>query len=98
MRAATVPARRPSAGAMPGRCGACLAVRTAPAARFIRNHGCISVLSTESMRAESAVELPVVGAVHVAVAIEIEIPEVICVTRLRFERGPEQITVHSVHV
>ena len=27
-------ARRPSAGAMPGRCEACLAVRTAPAAFF----------------------------------------------------------------
>src|SRR5262245_43282683 len=26
------PARRPSAGAVPGRCGACLAVRTPPAA------------------------------------------------------------------
>src|SRR5262249_9730433 len=28
------PARRPSAGAMPGRCGACLAVRITPAACF----------------------------------------------------------------
>src|SRR5262249_43052306 len=32
MVAATSPARRPSAGAVPGRCGACLAVRTPPAA------------------------------------------------------------------
>src|SRR5436190_10656974 len=32
MAAATIPARRPSAGAVPGRWGACLAVRTPPAA------------------------------------------------------------------
>src|SRR5262249_18049574 len=83
---------------MPGRCGACLAVRTAPAALFTRNHRCISVLLTKSKLAESAIELPVVRAVHVAVAVEVEIPQVTCIANARFERGPEQITVHSVHV
>ena len=34
MAAATLPARRPSAGAVPGRWGACLAVRAPPAALF----------------------------------------------------------------
>src|SRR5690349_20278887 len=35
MATATKPARRPSAGAVPGRWGACLAVRTPPAALFL---------------------------------------------------------------
>src|SRR5262249_32154106 len=98
LRATTQPARRPSAGAMAGRCGACLAVRTAPAAPFIQNHRCISVLLTVSMQAESTVEPPVVRAVHVAVAVQVEIPQVTGVTIARLERGPELITVHSVHV
>src|SRR6516162_4428953 len=36
MAAAVAPARRPSAGAVPGRWGACLAVRTPPAASIER--------------------------------------------------------------
>src|SRR5262249_52455192 len=41
MAAATVPARRPSAGAVPGRWGACLAVRTPPTefSQFARHPG-----------------------------------------------------------
>src|SRR5262249_27752307 len=35
MGATTLPARRPSAGAVPGRWGACLAVRTSPAALLL---------------------------------------------------------------
>src|SRR5262249_42616748 len=35
LRRLSLPARKPSAGAMPGRWGACLAVRTPPAALFL---------------------------------------------------------------
>src|SRR6478609_2126698 len=63
-------ARRPCAGAVPGRWGACLAVRTPPAARFRSYH------DARSIRVEPPVELPVVPGVHVSVPVAVpEQPE-----------------------
>src|SRR5262249_11089180 len=51
-----------------------------------------------SKLAEAAVELPLVQAVHVAVAVVIEVPQVAGVTSFRTERGPEQLAGLPVHV
>src|SRR5439155_13648093 len=42
MATATLPARRPSAEAVPGRCGACLAVRTPPVSFFAAHKSQVS--------------------------------------------------------
>src|SRR5687767_7520376 len=56
------------------------------------------VLWTGSILPEPAVELPVVPAVHVAVPVEVEVPQVAGVGRGRPERGPEAVPVLPVHV
>ncbi len=56
------------------------------------------LLFTGSTLAEPAVELPVVPAVHVAVPVEVEVPQVAGVGGARPERGPEEVAVLSVHV
>src|SRR6266545_4135163 len=48
--------------------------------------------------AEPAVELPVVEAVHVAVPVEVEVPQVTGVGGTRPEGGPEGLAVLPVHV
>src|SRR5690349_2909290 len=48
--------------------------------------------------AEPAVELPVVPAVHAAVPVEVEVPQVPGLGGGRPERGPEPVAVKSVHV
>ena len=81
------PARKPSAGAVPGWWGlrrqdAVTAVRTPPAA-FL---SCL-------MLAEAAIELPVVLAVHVAVAVEVEVPKVTGLAGVLPEGGAEEVAV-----
>ena len=51
-----------------------------------------------SIPAEAAVELPVVSAVHVAVAIEVEVPQVAGVGGARPERGPEEVAIQTIDV
>src|SRR5262245_46018496 len=83
---------------LPDRRGACLAARTPPATMLCCHHGPRPVLLTNSKLAEAAVELPPVVAVHVAITIEVEVPQVTSLAFLRPERGPEEVAVHSVHV
>ena len=64
-----------------------MAVRTSPAA----------FLSC-SILAEPAIELPVVPAVHVAVPVEVEIPEVAGVPGGRPECGSEEGAIRLIHV
>src|SRR5207244_3325540 len=63
------------------------AVRTPPAA-----------FQSCSILAEAAIELPVVQAVHVAVAVEIEVPEVSGLAGVLPERGAEEVAVLPVDV
>src|SRR5262245_46181699 len=51
-----------------------------------------------SWLAEAAVELPVVPAVHVAVAVEIEVPQVAGLAGVLHERGAEEVAILAVHV
>src|SRR5262245_22739087 len=51
-----------------------------------------------SILAEAAIELPVVAAVHVAVAVEIAEPQVVGVTDVVLERGAEDVAVCPIHV
>src|SRR5215203_6305520 len=51
-----------------------------------------------SILSEPAVELPVVRAVHVAVPVEVEVPQVAGVGGRRLEGGPERLAVLLVHV
>lgn len=53
---------------------------------------------TGSILAEPAIELPVVQAVHVAIPVEVEVPQVTGLTRLRLEHGPEPVAVLLVHI
>src|SRR5262249_58666180 len=53
---------------------------------------------TGSEGAEAAVELAVVPAVHVAVAVEVEVPQVAGLAGALPERGAEEVTVRPVHV
>src|SRR5205085_2849290 len=48
--------------------------------------------------AEPAVELPVVPAVHVAVPVEVEVPQVPGLAGGGVERGSEPVAVRRVHV
>src|SRR5947209_17089071 len=50
------------------------------------------------MLAEAAVELPVVPAVHVAVPVEVEVPQVTGLAGARPERGPEEVAIQWIHV
>src|SRR5688500_11079641 len=81
-----------------GPVGACLAVRTPPAASLQVPGPSRAILLTRSKLAEPAVELAVVPAVHVAVPVEVEVPQVAGVGGDRPERGPEEVAVLPVHV
>src|SRR5260370_30252892 len=48
--------------------------------------------------AELTVEFAVVQAVHIAVPVEVEVRQIIGVTGIRLERGPEEVTVQLLHV
>src|SRR5438876_3264013 len=50
------------------------------------------------MLAEAAVELPVVPAVHLAVPVEVEIPQVTGLAGTLLERGPEEVAIQPIHV
>src|SRR5262245_25097479 len=50
------------------------------------------------MLAEPAVELPVVPAVHIAVPVEIEVPQIADFTGACLERGSEKVAVELIHV
>src|SRR5262245_273594 len=50
------------------------------------------------MLAEAAVELPVVPAVHVAVPVEVEIPEVTDLAGALLEHGPEAVAIQPIHI
>src|SRR5207247_5611021 len=54
--------------------------------------------SDGSKLAEPTVELSVVQTIHVAVSVEVEVPEIMGVTGTCLERGPEEVTVQLVHV
>src|SRR5262249_27225060 len=86
------------AGKGTGRGGACPSARTSPPASL----GCPPVPKpkplTGSQLAEATVELPVVLAVHIAVAVEVEVPQVTGLTGALLERRPEQVAVQPVHV
>src|SRR2546427_13109949 len=64
-----------------------MAARTSPAA----------FLSC-SILAEPAIELPVVQAVHVAVPVEVEVPEVADVGGALPECGSEEVAIQPIHV
>src|SRR5438132_11840326 len=49
------------------------------------------------MLAEAAAQLPVVPAVHVAVPVEVEVPQFAHIAGLGPERGPKLLAVRSVH-
>src|SRR5260370_23399316 len=64
------------------------------------DHSCLTASSlgfTSSKPTEAAIELPVIPAVHFAVPVEVEVPEVTGRTGLRLERGPKQLAVLLVH-
>src|SRR5439155_2407346 len=55
------------------------------------------ILPAGSTLAEAAVELPVVPAVHVAVAVEVEVPQVGGIADALPECGPEEVAVQPIH-
>src|SRR5262245_5562612 len=57
-----------------------------------------SVVPCGSNLSEPAVELPVVVAIHVAVAVEVEIPQVPGLARVLRERRPEEVTIKAIDV
>src|SRR5262245_52916447 len=54
--------------------------------------------SSASKLAEAAVELAVVQTVHVAVTVEVEVPQEGGVGGVRPEREPEKVAVHPIHI
>src|SRR5262249_42013053 len=85
-----------------GRCGAgpvrgLLGGKPSPAARRRRRHLLRPLPLTPSGMAEAAVELLLVPAVHDAVAVVVEVPQVTRFAGPRPERRPEQVTVARVH-
>src|SRR4051812_39738098 len=80
----------------PGRSGATGRLPTGPGVTAGENGR--PVLRTGSMLAEAAAELAVIAPVHIAVTVEVEVPQVAGVAGARPGRGPEEVAVLSVHV
>src|SRR5262245_61606674 len=69
-----------------------------PTGRFLGCRHCPGPSLLISELAEPAIELPVVQAVHVAIPVEVEVPQVTGLTGLRVECGPEPIAVQPVQI
>src|SRR5262245_10023883 len=78
--------------------GACLAVRTSPAALLSCRQFHKAILLIRSSLTEAAVELPFVHTVHVAVAIKIQEPQVARVADVLPEGGAEVVAVQPIDV